>query len=120
MYGFFGLLDIPLITLGCPLILYFLLKDKTTKGDIEDIVQFSFLWLLGYGLTWLTKWILMDIFYHRSLIQTALGQIVYRTVGGSFSSLFAIAINVINMVIPMMIMVIIIMYFSMKYYKNIN
>ena len=118
--GFFGLLDIPLLTLGIPLILYFILKNGDGKGDFKEFIQFSIVWGLGYFITWMTKWVLMDIIYHRSLIKTAIGQIFYRSIGGSISPILAICLNLLSMAIPIMIIMIIMIYLFIKYNKNIT
>lgn len=118
--GFFGLLDIPLITLGGTLILYFVFKDKDGNGDFIEFIKYSILWVLGYFLTWMTKWVLMDLIYNRSLIETAISQILYRSVGGRISPLLAICLNLLSMALPIIIVIIIMMYLYFRYYKNVS
>ena len=101
--GFFCLLDIPLLTLYIPLILYYIYKGGNGKGDFKELIKFSLIWLLGYFLTWMTKWVLMDIIYHKNLIRTALSQILYRSTAGGFSAIFATYLNVVMMVFPIML-----------------
>ena len=80
---FFDLLTHPIITLGIPMIVYLLLKQEkekiTLKEAIKIIILNSILWGIGYLLTNVTKWILVEVFYHRDLINTALSQFFYRS-----------------------------------------
>lgn len=96
--NFFDFLTVPLVTLGMPLILYFLLKNKNnkeidSKENFLEILEFSFLWGIGYGATWITKWILVDCFLQKDLIFTALQQIMYRSSGGNYNPLLVIFFN---------------------------
>ena len=84
---FFDFLTVPIITLGIPLIIYFLLKQKEQKLSLKEtiliILKNSVIWLLGYALTWITKFALVDIIYHKNLIHTALKQVGHRTFDGT-------------------------------------
>ena len=84
---FFDFLTVPIITLGIPLIIYFLLKQKEQKLSFKEtiliILKNSVIWLLGYALTWITKFALVDIIYHKNLIHTALKQVGHRTFDGT-------------------------------------
>ena len=81
--AFFDLLTHPIITLGLPMIVYLLLKQNkeqiSIKQALKIIIINSILWGIGYVLTYLTKWVLVDIFYNRGLIKTALAQFFYRS-----------------------------------------
>lgn len=84
--NFFDFLTVPIVTLGIPLTIYFVLLQKdneniSLKQKIVDIIKYAFLWGMGYGLTWFTKWVLVDLIYHKNMIKTAIGQVVYRSVG---------------------------------------
>ena len=118
--GFFCLLDTPLITLCGPLILYFIFKNGDRKSDFKEFLKISLLWILGYGLIWGSKWILMDILYNRDLVKIAMEQVLYRSLGNDFSPLFAICINLILMILPIMYVIIILFYMLIRYNKNIN
>ena len=115
-----GLLDIPLLTLGGPLILYFLFKERDGKNDFKELIKFSILWLLGYALIWFLKWVLMDVIYGRNLIKIGIGQVLYRSSGGILLKFLATFYNILNMAIPIFIDTILILYLSIKYIKNIN
>lgn len=80
---FLDLLTHPIITLGIPMIVYLLLKQEkeeiTLTEAIKIIIINSILWGIGYVITNLTKWILVDIFYQRNIINIALTQFLYRS-----------------------------------------
>lgn len=83
--NFLDLLTNPVITLGMPLTLIFLLnqreKDLTIKEMIIIFLKAGIPWVLGYGLTWATKWILVDVIYNKGLIKIAISQVLFRTKG---------------------------------------
>ena len=63
------------------IIIYLLLdmeKSRSLKEKVIAIVKYGTLWVLGYGLTWGTKWILTDIFYGKSIVSTSIGEIFFR------------------------------------------
>ncbi len=77
-------LTVPLITLAIPLILYITYKQKENsdlqyKYFIEIIIKSSLIWLLGYALTWFSKWLIYDILYNEGIIKSAILQVIYRT-----------------------------------------
>ena len=77
-------LTVPLITLAIPLILYITYKQKESsdlqcKDFIKIIIKSSLIWILGYGFTWFSKWIIYDILYNENIIYTAISQVIYRT-----------------------------------------
>ena len=120
--GFFCLLDTPLLTLLGPVSLYFVFKDEKGKDDIKDLIKYSLFWGIGYALTWVAKWVLMDLLYDRSLVMTGLGQVLYRSVGGTnvLQPILAICLNLLSMAIPLMIVVLIIDYYFIMYHDNIT
>lgn len=82
--NFVDYLTVPLITLAIPLLLYILYKQKNDKElDYKNyfviILKSSCIWLVGYGMTWLSKWIIYDVIYKEGLIKSAIHQIIYRT-----------------------------------------
>lgn len=81
--SFIDLLTTPLVTLGIPIIVYLLLIQKNGKNIKEcliELVKICLMWGIGYGLTWATKWILVQLMYNRPIIQNALTQAQVRTV----------------------------------------
>ena len=76
-------LTVPLISLGIPLLIYLLYKQKekdiSLKEEIKIILLSSMTWILGYSLSMTCKWITFDLIFHRSLIISAIKQVIYRT-----------------------------------------
>lgn len=83
--NFFDFLTVPIVTYAIPMILYFLLKQKEEKATVKNvlinIIKYGMLWGIGYGLTWITKWILVDFIYNKDIIKTAINQVLYRSTG---------------------------------------
>lgn len=106
--NFVDFLTTPVITLGMPLILIFLFQQKEEKLEFREIIKIfveaSIPWVIGYGLTWVSKWILVDIIYNRELIKTGITQVLYRTKGaGGISLELTWATNLIFILLPLTI-----------------
>ena len=80
--NFFDFLTVPVLTLGMPLTIYFLLKQKEEELTIKQIaiifIKNCISWAIGYGLTWISKWIIIDILYGKNVINSAFQQVLYR------------------------------------------
>ena len=119
--NFLDFLTNPLITLFVPLILYFLLKQKENKLSIKECIiiflKTGIPWVLGYGLTWLSKWILVDIIFNKNLLKTALGQVLYRTNGSwKINKTLPITQNLQYILIPIIVDIVYILF--IKLYKT--
>lgn len=84
--NFIDLLTAPLVTLGITAITYFLLVQKNEskvniKRYILDFLKICISWALGYGITWLSKWVITEIFFGRPIISQAIEQAVFRSNG---------------------------------------
>lgn len=84
--NFIDLLTAPLVTLGITAITYFLLIQKNEskvniKRYILDFLKMCISWALGYGITWLSKWVITEIFFGRPIISQAIEQAVFRSNG---------------------------------------
>ena len=81
--NFFDFLTVPIVTLIIPLIIYFLLKQKeeilNLKIVFKELFFLTFAWGIGYGITWFTKWILVDLFFNKNMISVAINQVLYRS-----------------------------------------
>lgn len=79
--SFWDLLTVPLLTLGLPIITYILLEEKSNSliTNIIDTIKASFIWAIGYGITWATKWVVATIVLKQNIISNALSQILSRT-----------------------------------------
>lgn len=78
--NFFDLLTCPIISLCMPLLTYLLLEYKYKRYNYKSIIKIFLLWIIGYSLTWFTKWILVDLIYNRGLICISIKQVLYRTI----------------------------------------
>lgn len=86
--NFFDLLTVPLITLAEPLILYLCLKNKYIAHtdfftNALEIVTNSIVWMVGYTVTWFSKWILASFILKRNIIKESLHRILFRTEGSA-------------------------------------
>ena len=85
--NFFDFLTVPIVTLMIPLIIYFLLKQDAEDLDLKtickDIFACTCAWGVGYGLTWFTKWVLIDLLFGKNMISVALNQVLYRSTAKS-------------------------------------
>lgn len=80
--NYLDLLTLPLLTFAMPVCIYFLLKEKEgikAKESIITYIKLGIAWGAGYGLTWVAKWILVDILCNRNILEVAMKQIIYRT-----------------------------------------
>lgn len=78
--NFFDFLTVPMITLGIPLTIYYLLKQKQNENNsIKEVFIFSIAWAVGYIFTWLGKWVLLDFFYNKNIFEVVINQIIYRS-----------------------------------------
>lgn len=80
--NFFDFLTVPILTLGIPLLVYSLIQNKN-KCNIKklflELFKYCVMWTIGYGGVWITKWLLLDLFYNKDIIQTVLEQFKYRS-----------------------------------------
>lgn len=82
--NFIDLLTAPLVTLGFTAITYFLIIQKqeekaNIKEYILDILKIGISWTLGYGITWITKWVITEVIYGRPIISQAIEQALFRS-----------------------------------------
>ena len=88
---YFDLLTHPIITLGIPMIIYLLIKQEKGKISLKEaikiIVKNTLLWGMGWIITNLTKWIIVDILYNRNLIYKSIMQFIFRSLGTSEENL---------------------------------
>lgn len=83
LVNFFDLLTAPVITLGFPII-YYLKKhdnDKKPREVFSEVIRTIFSWFLGYGLTWLTKWIIASLILQTDVIGSSINQMFFRISG---------------------------------------
>jgi len=88
--NFFDLLTSPIIGCLLPLTLYLLLEIKENKEIniktlFNNYIIYGILWLAGYGLTWIAKWIFVDLIYNRGIISQAISQVFVRSTDAGFT-----------------------------------
>ncbi len=81
--AYMDLLTTPLLTLGIPLMVYFLLtkdaiENESLKKSIQTLIIIAFLWVLGYGFTWITKWLIATVFTDMNVFKDAWEATTYR------------------------------------------
>ena len=80
--AYFDLLTTPVLTLGLPLcILLLLRRDEAVSLALELwlMVRASLLWAVGYGATWVSKWILGTLLTPMNVWKDGIGQFLYRS-----------------------------------------
>lgn len=89
--NFVDFLTVPLISLALPLFIHLLYiyrneKDISISKCIYIMFKFSIIWLIGYSLTWISKWILVDIFFCRNSFIEGITQVLFRSdISNSFA-----------------------------------
>lgn len=83
--NFLDLLTVPLLTLGLPLLLYFVLCFKNARTEwwksVKTLGLLCICWGLGYGICWGSKWVIASIVTKKNVIKSAIDQIFFRTMG---------------------------------------
>lgn len=78
--SFIDLLTYPLVTLGIPLVFYFLLMEKKTLlYNIIKTVKYSIIWAIGYIGMWSGKWVIGSILLRKNIITDAIDALLNRT-----------------------------------------
>ena len=96
--SFFDLLTYPLAAFGIPLIVYFMLNKKTTLlDDALKIIQYGFIWVIGYGGMWAGKWIVGSLLLRKNIINDAVMAILNRTSSEDFTRKDVILTNLSTM-----------------------
>ena len=129
----FDYLTSPIITYGMGIIIYLLLdmnkNNRSLKEKIMEVLKLGFLWLAGYGLTWISKWILTDVIYGKHIISSAIGEIFFRlgnTINYGYDETFKITPllslfrNIIQIIIPFATLININIIISIVSYKKID
>ena len=77
--SYFDLLTTPQITLGFPLMAYFL--DGNRKQAFRKALILAFIWGVGYLAIWSSKWLIATCLTDQDILANALTQIEYRAGG---------------------------------------
>lgn len=86
--NFVDFLTVPIITLGYPLIVLLLIRTENrkryaTKKELLYVIRMSIAWGMGYGLTWITKWILGSVLLQENAVAGALDTAKFRVSGSA-------------------------------------
>lgn len=83
--SYFDFLTYPIVTLGFPMCVYFLVeKGSSVRKILEKVIGYSICWGIGYAGMWAMKWIIADITLRTGTIKDAIWSIIGRTeaIGG--------------------------------------
>ncbi|MDR3046702.1 MAG: hypothetical protein LBU51_03685 [Bacteroidales bacterium] len=103
--SFFDLLTTPLITLGIPLVILFMLWEKEEYIDsfiqgLKYIAILTAMWFLGFAAAWSSKWLIGTLLTDVNVFEDAFGSVLYRINNIDFSRMDAIAINTNFLFLP--------------------
>lgn len=108
--AFMDFLTNPLITLGIPLAIYFLLKQKDKELSLKEIIKtlifICISWSLGYLITWFTKWVILDLLYGKNIIKTSINQLFYRVGINNAPGIIATIFKNTYVVMPILLIII--------------
>ena len=94
---YFDLLTIPLITFGWPVLVWLSIQEPSSlswRKTPWQFVQWGICWVLGYGLTFVTKWLLGSWVLGADVWQNATDAVTLRVSTGDFSRWDAVMQNV--------------------------
>lgn len=128
--AYLDLLTTPIITYLLPMVIFNLFYDENVelKKCLVFILKTGAIWLLGYSMFWISKWIIVDFIYKNDIINTSFKQIIFRTnYSEKFNiltlKLYALVLNLLYSTnyasITIIILSIIIFFYNLyKYDKN--
>ncbi len=84
--AYFDLLTCPMMTWGIPMCVYLLKEHKDPMCPqpllrIRNWTVASFLWVVGYGLTWVSKWLIATLLTGENVIRDGARQFAIRAGG---------------------------------------
>ena len=78
--SFFDFLTYPVVTIGVPLIIYFIMnRDSSIKRMAGAMIENGAFWGIGYVGFWLGKWLVASIFLGQNCFTTAISKINQHT-----------------------------------------
>lgn len=134
LINFLDLLTFPLVTLLMPLILDMVLRIRHKKyTGFENFIismKYSLIWVSGYALTWVSKWVLATMILRKNICLDAINSVMYRSgndgEGNKIGRLEAVkrCAGVYFMTMPkltyfvILLTILILMIYSLKYHRN--
>lgn len=78
--SYFDFLTYPVVALGFPLITYLVMAQEPPRQAFPKAIYASFIWLLGYGCFWASKWLVaVLIMGDVGIVEDAIGQAAVRS-----------------------------------------
>ncbi|OFK53345.1 hypothetical protein HMPREF2811_08350 [Globicatella sp. HMSC072A10] len=114
--NFFDLLTVPLLTFALPWMIYFVLVNqhhqRHFKHNLSETVILGWTWLMGFGLTWASKWAIGSVILKDNSFANVANQIALRTGGKTDEILDAIEIikNMWKILLPKTAMIILVIW----------
>ncbi len=87
---FYDYFTVPVLSLALPLIIFYAYNIKSNNANVElenfwkvlfDLIKIGIVWTTGFGCTWFSKFIIMEIVYRQNYILNIINQIIFRTSG---------------------------------------
>ena len=103
---YFDLLTAPMLTLGMPLVVWLSLKHDESidvRKDLWVMFRMGLLWILGFALTFVTKWALGSMIVGNDVFSDALGTSLYRIGVDDFTRWDAVVRNFNLINLPMVL-----------------
>lgn len=97
MSAYFDLLTVPLLSFGWPFAVWLTLPDKKTliiQNGLRNILVWGLLWVAGYALTFLAKWLLGAVILGFGILPGAFEAGLYRVGAEDFTRWDAVVENV--------------------------
>lgn len=128
--NFIDLLTTPLITYGISITILIVAYRNNTRISIIDWLTCTLLWLIGYGTTWVSKWVISTMITRRNVFHEALSQANHRITGNLDNTHIKPSIsNMLDLILQsfahkadlifIIALMIIFLVFAMKYRSNI-
>lgn len=80
--AFFDFLCTPILTLGLPLVFALVIEERrggVMKTMLFQVIKLSIAWFAGYGVCWVSKWLISDALGSGSVFFDALNQAALRS-----------------------------------------
>lgn len=78
--SFMDFLTYPLVTLGVPIVFYFLLSSKDAfLQNLIKLIKYSIIWAVGYIGMWVGKWVIGSVLLRKNIITDAIDALLNRT-----------------------------------------
>ncbi len=120
--NFFGWMNFQFNTLTIPL-MFFYLKKKDDNFSFKEFFKMCFMWGLGFGITWVSKWVITDILYDTNTIKNGIMQVIYRAGEntyeyGNVNAIKSLVTNLVYILIPIFIQYLILIFDNMFKFRK--